>query len=155
MSAAGVQPGAPITESERPLSTTSSALTLELGAIVAAYPNMDRAALDSLALERLLSLARELGVVLSIAEEVNLSSLKVAQGIQAHLCLRQWPSMAAGTGDLRPLEVVMPHEGEQPGHIAMGYRNDFGAFVRTLSSSASKGESRRIIHSAAPCTSLI
>ncbi|CAM9953809.1 unnamed protein product [Lampetra planeri] len=121
MSAAGIQPGTPITESERPPSTTSSALTLELGAIVA----------------------------------VNLSSLKVAQGIQAHLCLRQWPSMAAGTGDLRPLEVVMPHEGEQPGHIAMGCRNDFGAFVRTLSSSASKGESRRIIHSAAPCTSLI
>ncbi|CAN0374231.1 unnamed protein product [Lampetra planeri] len=43
---------------------------------------MDGAALDVLALERLLSLAREFSVVLSIAEEADLSSLKAAQGIQ-------------------------------------------------------------------------
>ncbi|CAM9553343.1 unnamed protein product [Lampetra planeri] len=53
----------------------------------AAYPKMDGAALDSLTLERLLSLARELSVVLAIAEEADLSSLKAIQCIQAHLGL--------------------------------------------------------------------
>ncbi|CAN0105873.1 unnamed protein product [Lampetra planeri] len=63
-------------EAETPLAFCSSLLVLGR----AAYPNMDGAALDSLALERLLSLARELGVVLAIGKEADISSLKVAQG---------------------------------------------------------------------------
>ncbi|CAM9559433.1 unnamed protein product [Lampetra fluviatilis] len=54
----------------------------------AAYLSTDRAALDSLALERLLVLARELGIVLTIAAANNLTSLHVARNIQAHLSLR-------------------------------------------------------------------
>ncbi|CAN0224987.1 unnamed protein product [Lampetra planeri] len=61
----------------------------------AAYPNLEGAALDSLALERLLSLVRELGIALTIAEETDITSLRVAQNIQAHIALRQSPSVAA------------------------------------------------------------
>ncbi|XP_075923853.1 uncharacterized protein LOC142924846 [Petromyzon marinus] len=63
----------------------------------AAYPSMDRAALDSLALVRLLALARELGIVLSIADDNDLMSLQVARNIQAHLIHRGWPAAMACT----------------------------------------------------------
>ncbi|CAM9377956.1 unnamed protein product [Lampetra planeri] len=86
-------------EAETPLVFCSALLALGW----AAYSNMDCAVLDSLALERLLSLARELSVVLAIAEESDNSSLKVAQGIQAHL--HQWPSVAECAGVLGPAEA--------------------------------------------------
>ncbi|CAN0209302.1 unnamed protein product [Lampetra fluviatilis] len=78
-------------EGESPLAFRSALLALGR----AAYPRMDRVAPDSLALERLLSLASELGVILAITEEVDLSSLKDAQGSQAHLGLCQWPAVMA------------------------------------------------------------
>ncbi|CAM9571087.1 unnamed protein product [Lampetra planeri] len=77
----------------------------------AAYPTMDGAVLDSLALERLLSLVRELGVVLAIDKEADISSLRVAQGIQAHLALWQLPIVVACTGVPGPAGAGTP-EGE-------------------------------------------
>ncbi|CAM9704395.1 unnamed protein product [Lampetra planeri] len=74
---------------------------------------MDRAALGSLALERLLSLVQELSVALSITEEDDLTSLKVALCIQAHFSLRQWPTMAACTGEAADPEGPTPKEMEQ------------------------------------------
>ncbi|CAM9597083.1 unnamed protein product [Lampetra planeri] len=58
----------------------------------AAYPDLEGRGLDSLALERLLALAGELGIVLSIPEEAKITSLAVAHNMQAHLALRthQW-----------------------------------------------------------------
>ncbi|CAM9426453.1 unnamed protein product [Lampetra fluviatilis] len=64
-----------------------------------AYPHMDRTALDSLAVEMLLSLAQELRVVLTITEDDELTSLKVARWIQAHKNMQQRPKVAAWTGD--------------------------------------------------------
>ncbi|CAM9283398.1 unnamed protein product [Lampetra fluviatilis] len=61
----------------------------------AAFPLMDRVTLDSLALERLLSLAQELGIILAVTEEDDLTSLQVAHGIQAHFNLKEWPAVAA------------------------------------------------------------
>ncbi|CAN0138890.1 unnamed protein product [Lampetra fluviatilis] len=46
----------------------------------AAYPKMEQAGLDSVVLERMLALARELNVALPAMEEDDLSSLKVARG---------------------------------------------------------------------------
>ncbi|CAM9865655.1 unnamed protein product [Lampetra planeri] len=60
---------------------------------------MDQAALDSLAVERLMALVQELGVVLTIVEEEALTSLRVARCIQAHKKLLQWPRVAALSGD--------------------------------------------------------
>ncbi|CAN0090048.1 unnamed protein product [Lampetra planeri] len=59
---------------------------------------MEQRALDSLALERLLSLAEEMGVSLAATEEDELTSLKVAQCIQAHFNLQRWPGVAACVG---------------------------------------------------------
>ncbi|CAM9830550.1 unnamed protein product [Lampetra planeri] len=56
---------------------------------------MDRVALDSLTLERLLCLARELGVTLAVTEDDDLTSLQVARGIQAHFNLNDRPAVAA------------------------------------------------------------
>ncbi|CAM9966760.1 unnamed protein product [Lampetra planeri] len=48
-------------------------------------------------MERLLTVVKELGVVLSIADDDDLSSLQVAKNIQAHLGLREEPAMIACT----------------------------------------------------------
>ncbi|CAM9644479.1 unnamed protein product [Lampetra planeri] len=84
---------------------------------------MDGAALDSLALERLLSLARELGVVLAIAEEADLTSFKVAQCIQAHLGLRQWPTVTAYAADHTvPTSPTLPTDDQVFASFARGQR---------------------------------
>lgn len=49
-----------------------------------AYPQMGEMALDSLAAERLLALARVSGIVLPFSEGMGITSLKVAQEIQGH-----------------------------------------------------------------------
>ncbi|CAN0371853.1 unnamed protein product [Lampetra planeri] len=71
---------------------------------------MDRAALDSLALDRLLKVAKKLGVVLSVAADDDLSSLQVAKNIQLHLGLREDPAtMACVAGSSRcgpPLQMA-------------------------------------------------
>ncbi|CAM9877596.1 unnamed protein product [Lampetra fluviatilis] len=107
--------------------------------------------LDSLALERSLSLAQELSVALSITEE-DLSSLKVARCMQAHVALQQWPTLAACAGSLQmrrgtagvarevPLatwrSMTTCFKCGQPGHIARGCRNSTGLSTSPSMSSA-------------------
>ncbi|CAM9854622.1 unnamed protein product, partial [Lampetra fluviatilis] len=123
-------------EAKTPLAFRSSLLALGR----AAYLNMDCAALNSLALECLLSLARELGVVLEIAEEADISSLKLVQGIQAHLDLASglvWRCSSPGVAvcatpglERRRTRIILPpslhatNAGESPG--AAGWSSDGG-----------------------------
>ncbi|CAM9380104.1 unnamed protein product [Lampetra planeri] len=79
----------------------------------AAYPRMEQTVLDSLVLERLLSLAQELGVSFSIMEEDDLSSLKVAHCIQAHVNLQRWPRVAACMAVPEDVEEPAPREPQQ------------------------------------------
>ncbi|CAN0435129.1 unnamed protein product [Lampetra fluviatilis] len=54
----------------------------------ATYPDLEGKGLDSLALDRLLALMAELGIVLSIPEEAKITSLAVVHNMQFHLALR-------------------------------------------------------------------
>ncbi|CAN0416961.1 unnamed protein product [Lampetra fluviatilis] len=79
---------------------------------------MEQTLLDSLALERLLSLAQELGIFLPITKEDDLLSLKVARCIQAHVSLQWWPRMAACMGfsdntEELALQVHLPRDRRQ------------------------------------------
>ncbi|CAN0409389.1 unnamed protein product [Lampetra fluviatilis] len=56
------------------------------------FPKMDSQALDSLALEQLLSVDPELGVTLAVTEDDNITSLQVACGMQTHLDLNDRPA---------------------------------------------------------------
>ncbi|CAM9289845.1 unnamed protein product [Lampetra fluviatilis] len=78
-------------ENKTPLAFRSALLAL--GHV--AFPKMDSQALDTLALGRLLSVARELGVTLAVMEDDNFTSLEVARGIQTHLDLNDRPAVAA------------------------------------------------------------
>ncbi|XP_032819474.1 uncharacterized protein LOC116947623 [Petromyzon marinus] len=80
-------------DTDSPLAFHSALLALRR----AAYPSMDRAALDSLALERRLTVAKELGNVLSVTADDNLSSLQVAKNIPVHLGLREEPAATVCT----------------------------------------------------------
>ncbi|CAN0342128.1 unnamed protein product [Lampetra planeri] len=93
-------------EGESPLAFCCSLLALAR----AAYPVVEGGALDSLALERLLVLAGELGIALSIAAECKITSLAVVQNIQATLALRRPPAMVACAGAPTPAEVAAPRE---------------------------------------------
>ncbi|CAN0421801.1 unnamed protein product [Lampetra planeri] len=73
---------------------------------------MKQTALDSLALQRLLSLAQELGIALPITEEDHLWSLKVAWCIQVHVNLQWWPVVAACAGIPEDMEEPAPWEPE-------------------------------------------
>ncbi|CAN0202662.1 unnamed protein product [Lampetra planeri] len=81
-------------ETETPLAFHSALLSLAH----TAYPQMEQTVLDSLVLERLLSLAQEMSVSLAATEEDDLTSLKVARSIQAHFNLQRWPGVAACVG---------------------------------------------------------
>ncbi|CAN0301528.1 unnamed protein product [Lampetra planeri] len=83
-------------ETETPLAFRSALLSLAH----ATYPRMEQMALDSLSLERLLSLAQEMSVSLPATKEDDLKSLKVARCIQAHFNLQQGPRVAACRGFL-------------------------------------------------------
>ncbi|CAM9175961.1 unnamed protein product [Lampetra planeri] len=85
-------------EGELPLAFRCSLLALAQ----AAYPDLYGRALDSMALGKLLDLARELGIALSINNDRQITSLAVAENIQAHLSLRQRPQMAASAGVSAP-----------------------------------------------------
>ncbi|CAM9439766.1 unnamed protein product [Lampetra fluviatilis] len=85
-------------EAEMPLAFRSTLLVLGQAAV-----------LNILALECPLLLARELGIVLSIVEEADLSSLRVAQGI--HLSLCPWPAVVACTGEQMESEAITPQDG--------------------------------------------
>ncbi|CAN0179917.1 unnamed protein product [Lampetra planeri] len=62
---------------------------------------MEQTTLDSLALERLLSLAQELGVSFPVLEEDDLSSLKVARCNQAHVNMQHGPGWLPVQGSWR------------------------------------------------------
>ncbi|CAM9521376.1 unnamed protein product [Lampetra planeri] len=85
-------------EAEMPLAFRSTLLVLGQAAV-----------LNILALECPLLLARELGIVLSIVEEADLSSLRVAQGIHLGLC--PWPAVVACTGEQMESEAITPQDG--------------------------------------------
>nr|XP_032836322.1 uncharacterized protein LOC116957969 [Petromyzon marinus] len=94
-------------EGESPLAFCCSLLELAR----AAYPDVKGTALDSLVLERLLVLALELGIVMSIGVGAKATSLAVAQNIQARgraTCFR------CG----------------QVGHFERGCNNEPGAFSK-------------------------
>ncbi|XP_078718070.1 uncharacterized protein LOC144935371 [Lampetra fluviatilis] len=95
-------------EGESPLTYRSALLTLGQ----AAYPAMDEATLDSLAQEKLLQMAKELQVVLSLPSdnEDHGSSLQLARNIQVNLDLRDEPS----AGPSRPLVVGVGSDGGLP-----------------------------------------
>ncbi|CAM9511783.1 unnamed protein product [Lampetra fluviatilis] len=63
----------------------------------AAFPKMDHAGVDSLVCKRLLTLAKDLNIVLPTTEEDDLFFLKVARCIQAHLLLKQQTGLVACT----------------------------------------------------------
>ncbi|CAN0109650.1 unnamed protein product [Lampetra fluviatilis] len=92
----------------------------------AAYPKLEGRALDSLALERLLILSGELGIALSISEESKITSLAVAQNIQAHLALRRPPAMAACAGAPAPAVVAEPREEDALAAVATYNRRGEG-----------------------------
>nr|XP_032806838.1 hexokinase-2-like [Petromyzon marinus] len=95
----------------------------------AAYPDLEGMGLDSLALDRLLALAAELGIVLSIPEEAQITSLAVAHNMQAHLALRRPAMMAACAGVPLPaaLDAGVTAQG-----LPFCYRiSDGGAFAPT------------------------
>ncbi|CAM9275524.1 unnamed protein product [Lampetra fluviatilis] len=96
-------------EAETPLAFRSTLLALGQKA----YPHIDWTALDSLAVERLLSLAQELGVVLTTTEDDELTSLKVARPISPGDRLQVW---SAGPRRKRVL----------------GYQRDVGSATDTL-----------------------
>ncbi|CAM9642246.1 unnamed protein product [Lampetra planeri] len=72
-------------ETEMPLAFRSALLSLPQ----AAFPKMEPAGIDSLVLERLLGLAKELNVTLPASEEDDPSSLVIARCIQTHLGLKR------------------------------------------------------------------
>ncbi|CAN0241593.1 unnamed protein product [Lampetra planeri] len=91
-------------EAKKPLAFHSTLLAL--GHV--AYPHIEQTALDSLVLERLLSLAQKLGIFRPATEEDDLSSLKVARCIQVHVNLQRWPRVAACAGLQEDAEEPAP-----------------------------------------------
>ncbi|CAM9423576.1 unnamed protein product [Lampetra fluviatilis] len=65
---------------------------------LAAYSQLDQAALDSLLMEKMLELASEMGVVLPVIDEDAQTSLWAARCLQAHETLRKRTRVAAWTG---------------------------------------------------------
>ncbi|CAM9875437.1 unnamed protein product [Lampetra planeri] len=55
----------------------------------AAFPRMDEEGQDAMVLEQLLKLAQDLGVPINTADEIDISSLRVATSIQAHEALQR------------------------------------------------------------------
>ncbi|CAN0395050.1 unnamed protein product [Lampetra planeri] len=109
-------------EADTPLAFRSALMSLA----TAAYPKMDHEGLDSMVLERMLSLAQELNVNLPATEEDDLSSLRVAWCLQAHFNLKRRASVAACAG---PSELAGAPEGSEPSEACaslggIGWRKD-------------------------------
>ncbi|CAM9392334.1 unnamed protein product [Lampetra planeri] len=73
---------------------------------------MDQEAIDSLVLQKLLSLARELRIVLPVAADNDFSSLHAMRCIHAHLLLQRDSTIAAcaGTTNACSSKVDQPPE---------------------------------------------
>ncbi|XP_061427148.1 uncharacterized protein LOC133354372 [Lethenteron reissneri] len=119
-------------EGELPLAFRCSLLALAQ----AAYPDLYGRALDSMALGKLLDLARELGIALSINNDRQITSLAVAENIQAHLSLRQRPQMAACAG------ILAPDGGDTLAALAMPDRRGRGTGDRRPEQRGRPGPSR-------------
>ncbi|XP_061407116.1 uncharacterized protein LOC133342164 [Lethenteron reissneri] len=119
-------------EGELPLAFRCSLLALAQ----AAYPDLYGRALDSMALGKLLDLARELGIALSINNDRQITSLAVAENIQAHLSLRQRPQMAACAG------ILAPDGGDTLAALAMPDRRGRGTGGRRPEQRGRPGPSR-------------
>ncbi|CAN0014647.1 unnamed protein product [Lampetra fluviatilis] len=76
---------------------------------------------------QLIATMSELGVVLTIAEEADISSLRVAQGIQAHFALRQSPSVAACVGFPGPAGAGTPQREDGLAAFVVGNQCGRGA----------------------------
>ncbi|CAM9598563.1 unnamed protein product [Lampetra planeri] len=63
-----------------------------------AYPRLNETALDPLAIEKMLVLAQEMGVVLPIVEEAQ-TSLWVTRCLQVHEGMNRRPRVVAWSGD--------------------------------------------------------
>ncbi|CAM9504120.1 unnamed protein product [Lampetra planeri] len=61
----------------------------------AAYPRMDKDGLDALVLDRMLGLAQELDIVLPASDDDDLTSLRVARCLQAHLNIKRRSKLVA------------------------------------------------------------
>ncbi|CAN0412457.1 unnamed protein product [Lampetra fluviatilis] len=73
----------------------------------AAFPRIDHEGIDALVLEKLLSLARELRIVMPTVDDDNFCSLHASRCIQAHLVLQRDSSIAACTA---PINAGNPEE---------------------------------------------
>ncbi|XP_078735561.1 uncharacterized protein LOC144949511 [Lampetra fluviatilis] len=83
----------------------------------AAFPRMDEEGQDAMVLEQLLKLAQDLGVPINTADEIDISSLRVATSIQAHEALQRKQgvvcnaAVASTPGPvITELQVVSPRE---------------------------------------------
>ncbi|CAM9363417.1 unnamed protein product [Lampetra planeri] len=75
----------------------------------AAFPKMEAAGIDSLVMDRLLGLAKELNVALPASEENDPTSLVIARCIQSHLGLKKRSGLVACAA---PADGREPSEGE-------------------------------------------
>ncbi|XP_078476934.1 uncharacterized protein LOC144737926 isoform X1 [Lampetra planeri] len=83
----------------------------------AAFPQMDEEGQDAMVLEQLLKLAQDLGIPINTADEIDISSLRVATSIQAHEALQRKQgvvcnaAVASTPGPvITELQVVSPRE---------------------------------------------
>ncbi|CAN0419330.1 unnamed protein product [Lampetra fluviatilis] len=99
---------------------TETALTYRTALLAladAAFPRMDEEGQDAMVLEQLLKLAQDLGVPINTADEIDISSLRVATSIQAHEALQRKQgvvcnaAVASTPGPvITELQVVSPRE---------------------------------------------
>ncbi|CAN0093774.1 unnamed protein product [Lampetra fluviatilis] len=112
----------------------------------AAFPRMDEEGQDAMVLEQLLKLAQDLGVPINTADDIDISSLRVATSIQAHEALQRKQSVgcnaavvaAPGLVVAEP-QVVSPREEA----FATGRPGDWRPGARSPLRSGRKSEQPR------------
>ncbi|CAN0254114.1 unnamed protein product [Lampetra fluviatilis] len=109
-------------ESETPLAFRSALLALAK----TAFPRMDLEGIDALVLEKLLSLAREMRVVIHVVDDEDFCSLCAARCIQAHLLLQKETSLVAcaAPADACSSEEESQHNQAFASTPARGWRAD-------------------------------
>ncbi|CAM9419884.1 unnamed protein product [Lampetra fluviatilis] len=110
--------------SESPLAYRSALMVLA----VDAYPDVKQEFLDPLVIERMLALARDMGVVLPTCGHESQTSLWATRSLNAHEKLKRWAQMATWAGDPardgQPIGwspskvVVIPEEVPSEGDVA-------------------------------------
>ncbi|CAN0354947.1 unnamed protein product [Lampetra planeri] len=97
-----------LVDAETPLVFSSVLISLAQ----AVYPKMDKDSLDTLVLDHMLGLARDLDRVLPASDEDDLTSLKVARCLQAHLHIKRHLTVVACMGRHQQVE-----EGREAGTV--------------------------------------